>query len=50
VLGDETKVLNSYRYAVSNLLPKATRIAWDLKKDQIQQDEPGITKQKFLLI
>ena len=48
VLGDETKVLNSYRHAVSNLLPKATRIAWDLKKDQIQQDEPGITKQKFL--
>jgi hypothetical protein len=48
VLGDETKVLNSYRHAVSDLLPKATRIAWDLKKDEIQKDEPGITKQKFL--
>ena len=48
VLGDETKVLNSYRHAVSDLLPKATRIAWDLKRDEIQKDEPGITKQKFL--
>jgi hypothetical protein len=48
VLGDETKVLKSYRHAVSDLLPKATRIAWDLKKDEIQRDEPGITRQKFL--
>jgi len=48
VLGDETKVLNSYRHAVGDLLPKATLIAWDLKKDEIQKDEPGITKQKFL--
>ena len=48
VLGDETKVLKSYRRAVSDLLPKATRIAWDLKKDEIQKDEPGITRQKFL--
>src|SRR5438094_1868173 len=48
VLGDEMRVLNSYRHAVSDLLPKATRIAWDLKKDEIQKDEPGITKQKFL--
>jgi Zinc dependent phospholipase C len=48
VLGDETKVLKSYRHAVSDLLPKATRIAWDLKKDEIQRDEPGMTKQKFL--
>jgi len=48
VLGDETKVLKSFRHAVSDLLPKATRIAWDLKKDEIQRDEPGITRQKFL--
>src|SRR6266480_4916352 len=48
VLGDEKRVLNSYRHAVSDLLPKATRIAWDLKKDEIQRDEPGITRDKFL--
>ena len=48
VLGDEDRVFGSYRHAVSNLLPRATRIAWHLKKDEIQADEPGMTKNKFL--
>jgi Zinc dependent phospholipase C len=48
VLSDEDKVLNSYRHAVSKQIPKATRIAWTLKKDEIQKDAPGITKKKFL--
>ncbi|MGB2670864.1 MAG: hypothetical protein WAO11_09110, partial [Candidatus Acidiferrum sp.] len=48
VLTNEDKVLGSYRYDVSQLLPKATRIAWSLKKDQIIKDEPGMTKRKFL--
>jgi hypothetical protein len=48
VLADEDAVLNSYRRAVSKQIPKATRIAWTLKKDEIQKDAPGITKKKFL--
>jgi hypothetical protein len=48
VLSDEDTVLNSYRRAVSKQIPEATRIAWSLKKDQIQKDVPGITKKKFL--
>jgi hypothetical protein len=48
VLRDEDKVLGSYRYDVSKLLPKATRIAWSLKKDEIMKDDPGETKRKFL--
>jgi len=48
VLTNQDRVFNSYRHAVSNLLPRATRIAWHLKKDEIQKDEPGITKRKFL--
>ena len=48
VLTDEDQVLNSYRHAVSEQIPKATRIAWTLKKDEIQKDAPGITKNKFL--
>ena len=48
VLSDEDKVLGSYRYDVSQLLPKATRIAWSLKKDEIMKDQPGMTKNKFL--
>ena len=45
---DEDRAIGSYRYAVSSLIPKATRIAWDLKKDEIQKDLPGSTKKKFL--
>jgi hypothetical protein len=48
VLTDEDKVLGSYRHDVSQLLPRATRIAWALKKDDIMKDQPGITKRKFL--
>jgi hypothetical protein len=48
VLSDEDKVLGSYRYDVSQLLPKATRIAWSLKKDEILKDQPSMTKKKFL--
>ena len=48
VLSDEDKVLGSYRHDVSQLIPKATRIAWSLKKDDIMKDQPGITKKKFL--
>ena len=48
VLTNENKVLGSYRYDVSRLLPKATRVAWSLKKSDIQKDRPGITKKQFL--
>jgi hypothetical protein len=48
VLSDEDKVLGSYRYDVSRLLPEATRVAWSLKKSDILKDQPGITKNKFL--
>ena len=48
VLSNEDKVLGSYRHDVSQLLPKATRVAWSLKKDEILQDQPSITRKKFL--
>jgi len=48
VLSDEDKAIGSYRHDVSQLLPKATRIAWSLKKDDIMKDQPGMTKRKFL--
>ena len=48
VLVNENKVLNSYRHDVSSLIPKATRIAWHLKKDEIKDDIPNATKRKFL--
>jgi Zinc dependent phospholipase C len=48
VLPKEEEALNSYRHAVSEQLPKATRIAWSLKQKDIQKDQPGMTKRKFL--
>ncbi len=48
VLTNEDKVLGSYRHDVSQLIPKATRVAWSLKKNEIMKDQPGITKRKFL--
>src|SRR6202048_3107564 len=48
VLANEDKVLGSYRRDVSRLIPRATRIAWTLKKNEIQKDVPGMTRKKFL--
>jgi len=48
VLVNEDKALSSYRHDVGNLIPKATRIAWHLKKDEIKDDIPNATKRKFL--
>ena len=48
VLANEQKALGSYRRDVSKLIPRATRVAWALKKDEIQKDAPGTTKRKFL--
>ncbi len=48
VLLNEDKALSSYRHDVSKLIPKATRIAWHLKKDEIKDDIPDATKRRFL--
>ncbi|GAC1674062.1 MAG: hypothetical protein PVS2B2_07860 [Candidatus Acidiferrum sp.] len=48
VLLDEDKALMSYRRDVSKLIPKATRIAWSLKKKEIKDDIPDMTRKKFL--
>jgi zinc dependent phospholipase C len=48
VLSDEAKVLESYRRDISTLIPKATRIAWALKKDDIMKSLPGMTRKKFM--
>jgi hypothetical protein len=45
---DEVRAANSYRYSVSTLIPKASRVAWDLKQKDIERDLPGMTRKKFL--
>jgi hypothetical protein len=48
IIPDEEKALNSYRHAVSKTIPKATRIAWSLKQDEIRAAEPSVTHRKFV--
>jgi Zinc dependent phospholipase C len=45
---DQERAANSYRYSISTLIPKASRIAWTLKEDDIKRDLPGVTRKKFL--
>ncbi len=47
VLPDFDRTINSFRSAVSGTIPKATRIAWAQRRDEIQQSEPGVTRRKF---
>ena len=48
VLENEPRAIGSYRHAVSSTIPKATRVAWALKKDEIQRDLPSMTRKRFL--
>jgi len=38
----------SYRKTVSKTIPKATKVAWELKKDDIVQSMPGTTIESFV--
>jgi Zinc dependent phospholipase C len=48
VLSNYDLAIASYRRGVSQLIPEATKIAWQTKKDEIQQGTPGITRTAFL--
>jgi len=40
--------IGSYRHAVSSVIPRMTKVAWHLKKDEIQNGHPSETKTKFI--
>lgn len=40
--------LESYRYGVSKVIPRTTKIAWHLKRDEIRHSDPSETKSRFL--
>ena len=47
---DFHRAMESYRHAVSQTIPKATRVAWAQREDQIQKSEPGMTREKFVYV
>ena len=40
--------IGSYRRAVGTFLPALTKVAWQIKSQEIRKDAPGITRKKFL--
>lgn len=40
--------LGTYRFSVSTVIPKMTKIAWSLKRKQIRQNKPTMTRRRFL--
>src|SRR5215469_2193449 len=38
--------VGTYRKAVSAVIPSMTKVAWQIKKDEIQKEIPGMTKKK----
>jgi hypothetical protein len=48
VFSDYDLAIGSYRRGVSRVIPEMTKVAWHLKKNEIQKDIPGVTRQKFL--
>jgi hypothetical protein len=48
VFSDLGLALSTYRHTVSSLIPNATRVAWNLKKDELAKAQPTITRQRFV--
>lgn len=48
VFGSVTLALGSYRHTVGFIVPGMTRVAWNLKKNQLQKEIPGLTRKNFL--
>jgi hypothetical protein len=40
--------IGSYRHAVSTVIPRTTKVAWHLKRHEIQHSDPSETKTKFI--
>jgi hypothetical protein len=40
--------IGTFRRAVSGLIPEMTKVAWEMKKDEIVKAQPGMTREKFL--
>jgi len=45
---DYDRTIGTFRYSVSSLIPKMTVVAWQIKKDDLQKETPGLTRNKFI--
>jgi len=40
--------IGNYRHSISTVIPRMTKVAWHLKKDEIQNSNPSETKKQFI--
>jgi Zinc dependent phospholipase C len=45
----EDLAIGTFRHAVAGVIPQATRIAWDQKRDAIEKTTPGVVRDQFVL-
>jgi hypothetical protein len=48
IFGDYDLAVGTYRRAVSSIIPKMTRVAWQTEQGEIVKDNPSITRKQFL--
>jgi hypothetical protein len=48
VCGSVDLSIGSYRHSVSKVIPRTTKVAWHLKKNEIKNSNPSETRQKFI--
>ena len=48
IFPDYDLAIGTYRRGVSSVIPKMTRVAWQIKKDEIQNENKGITREEFV--
>jgi len=48
VFSDLDLALGTYRRAVSTVIPEMTRVAWTMKRKELEKAQPGITRRKFV--
>ena len=48
IYGNIDLALSTFRFTTSSIIPQMTSLAWQLRNKKIVQENPGMTKQKFL--
>jgi hypothetical protein len=48
VLFNEDLALATYRYAAGKMIPRVTKVAWQVKQTEIERQTPGISREAFV--
>lgn len=48
VFKDLDLALGTYRHAVGSVIPEMTKVAWNLKKKDLEKAHPGVTRRQFV--